>query len=414
MDDEILGLEDDYLSPGRKSGATPPTHDNDFENVDLDTVEGINLQAPVDQITQLIAYLRNVESATYQRQDFDNRLDAAKEALQKLNYRKDDGVGYLKQEADVLAKQYDNIPLSMSRLTYGITLAITAAAAVCYVITGRYPEGFIWENLPHAQEIDFLALLITAGAVALFATGLGILRSQMSWYRHFTRSNSGYDRAKEIRLINHDVLVNKIKNLQQVSAADARNKDPDRGASGLLRVYLLFICGYVLHKTLNRCHTRFQQDFDSIWVPTVQARIVRQGSAMVVAGIAWLMILMFDLLPHGCSGANACEASNLFPVLFSFATALFLPLLTAWYVQRHMHRKALRKNGKVVGKVLELKGLYQTHIPLALLQKFKLTDNERPRFDFPDIYLYNDIEPYTDWLHRTLSDLKRHENETRK
>ncbi|ESQ74679.1 hypothetical protein [Asticcacaulis sp. AC402] len=409
---------DSALGPENPSRNTIPAIDTlqqgpstDFENVELDTVDGIDTSGKSDEISKLVGYLQNVSYASYQRQDFDDRLDAAKGSLQALNYRKDEGLGYLKDEAELLAVHYDRIPRFISILAFVLALVVTTGAFVWYLVSRThlhdaliYAAGIKDPFVAYPNAINFVFLAGVSIGIASLCLGLGYLISWFRWWRDFEYRNSGNNRAKDIRLRNHDVLSNRIKNLQQVANERARNKDPDRGASGLLRVYLLFICGYVLHKTLNRCHTRFQQDFDQIWVPSVKARIEQLKWLCVVAAIAWAMVVAYKLL----------NPATDVTILFSLAAILLLPLALAWFVQRSLFHRAIREKGNVVKKLAFLKAMYQTHIPGHLLAAFKETETERLRFDFPDIYQYNDVEEYAAWLHNTLGALKRHEDETRK
>lgn len=410
----IAGLAEDVDAPQKKpdepTGLRSTT--SDFEDAGLDSLQDIDLTGQTDEISKLIVYVQGVTYANYQRQEFDDRLDTAKFSLQSLNYYKDLGIGYLKDEADRLAIHYDRIPFWFSCLAYSLTFVLTLASLFYYVAENVYPieamlgvAGNGQALKAYATAINFLLVLGLALGVTLLCYGLGRAASAWKWWADFEYRNSGNYRAKNIRLRNHDVLVNKIKNLQQVAGERARNKDPDRGASGLLRVYLLFICGYVLHKTLNRCHTRFRQDFEQIWVPAVKARIGQLGWMTFVAGIGLSLVIIYKF---------ADFERNDISLLSSLCSVLFLPLLMAWAVQHGLVRRALRQKGDVIRKMNFLNSLYHTHLPSTMLAAFNESETERTRFDFPDIYQYNDIEEYATWHHNTLNALKRHEDETRK
>jgi hypothetical protein len=245
-----------------------------------------------------------------------------------------------------------------------------------------------------------LSILITI----LLCTLLGLSLNKSIWWLNYEYKNKGFMRAKTIRLWNHDVLVNKIKNVQQVSIERARNKDPDRGASGMLRLYLLFICGYVFHKTLNRCYTRFTQDINSIILPNIVARTKHWRTASLTILLITILTIIFNLFYEGRVFLSL--------VLFQI-NVLLIPILGAYLVQDYLHNSAVKKGSYVSNHFEFLHGLYVTHIPKSMLQAFDETDNQSDRFDFPDIYKYNDVEDYAKWLHSVLTSLKRHEDETR-
>ncbi len=357
----------------------------DYETPALDELPDNDDPDEDDEITRLIRYLEETSYHSYARADFDKRLDEAKFALQMANYRKTPRrSGFLQDEIDRLVVHINTIPQVFAILalltSFGLSFLIPSNA-------GQY---------------------LVAVLFAVFSCyWVGAWSGGLIWWSQYTRKNLANTRAKALRLRNHDVLVNKIKRVQSVSLEKAQNKDPEKGATGLLRLYLTFICGYVLHKTLNRCFTRFHEDLYEVAIPTVAAKTNLLGAVALVALLAcWCNFAL--------SQSGAADFSKLiwgFPTVPS--TFLFASFAACWFVYWRLRRRVLSQGGRVTRQVQFLEELYKVRVPVHLLTRFGERPSQRKRFDFPSTYEYNDVEQYSKWLFETLTALKKHEDEVR-
>lgn len=376
----------------------------DFETAQLDAADPVVADREEDTVADLARYLQGVTYATYRREDFDAKLDAAKLAVQYLNYRKHPHRGYLRDEIFRLRTHFDTIPSAAGR-TAGVLAFVWAAAAGAGVFATGAVAGL--SKAAWAPEAAWVALAAAGAAVicVLTATTATYVRRWV-WWRQVEYKNAGVTQAKAVRQKNHDVLVNSIRNLQLISAERARNKDPDRGATGLLQIYLSFICGYTLHKTLNRCYTRFDEDLRERFLPGAKARINTWRTRAVVATVAGGVAAV--------AAGPALLAGSTEPVkaVAAVLSLLSVPLGATWLTARHLHARSVRPGSRTDQRLTYLEGLYRTQIPARHLEEFEEPPTERKRFDWVSINAYNDVESYASWLHGVLVALKRHEDET--
>lgn len=376
--------------------------DDEFETEALDNEEEVDHRRRAlddDPVARLEAYLRDVTHKSYRRSDFDFYLDAAKRRVQDRNYRKSNKQGYLAAELRRLLVHVERIPLILSGLVL-LAMILAGTYAASRVLPEIAGEG-------DAQGPSVTSLLIMAAAAAAapaLAAIMAVIIGKLAWHVQFTRLNAGVERARDIRYFNHNLLMNKIKSLLDISVADAQNKEPRRGSDGLLKVYLLFICGYVLHKTLNRCYTRFAEDFEEIHLTRIRhyRRLIMLAGISV--GAAALAVFAVDALFPTVSGAWAA---------YVIVICMAVPLATAWMSFVLLTWRARRRSGSVHGQLVFMQGLYKTYLPEAVRDRLKTGEDPGPLYEFPEIYAYNEIEDYIRWLHETLSALKRHHDMVR-
>ena len=368
---------------------------DEFESAALQENSGATLDVHHDAIEALIDYLQCVTHTNYKREEFDEKLDRAKYELQVENFRKSAHKGFLHDEIVRLRTIFGVTPGRFAVLT-AIATGISSFFAYPFIVTGMADITM--------RGVDLLAVTLLPAIVFIgFSFVLNELMTKLYWWKHYGRGSAGLIRAKNNRSRNHDFLVNKVKNEQKIALTTARNKNPENGSNGALRMYLIFIVGYVLHKTVNRCYTRFEEDLHEIHIPAFQDAISKWRWRFFIAATAALIIFV-------TSDAETFRNNGVMHIVLA---TLVAPTFAGWIAFGLLHRAALRNDGRISKHLHYVKGLFSAKIPDEILTGFGEPISQRARFDFPNAYEYNTVEHYTPWLHETLEALKRHENETR-